>query len=92
LTETLVEVATAFAAGDVDQNAVEYHALLLVLIEAEIEKLPKVPSALRRAKRIGVPDVAGTRIAVRYAAMARKATKSRAANNPSPITGAPVVL
>ena len=43
-----------------------------VLVEAEIEKLPQIPPALRRAEGIGMPDVAGAGIAVLCAAMAQK--------------------
>src|SRR5277367_5637302 len=72
LPEALVEVAAALAAGDVDEDAVEHHALLLVLVEAEIQKLSQKPTALRRAKRIGALKGACARVAVLCAAVAQK--------------------
>jgi hypothetical protein len=41
----LVEVAAALTAGDVDEDAVEHDALLLILVEAEVEKLAQVSPA-----------------------------------------------
>jgi len=59
LSESLVEVAASLAAGNVDQQAVEYGALLFVLVQAEVKKLPQVPPALRRAEGVGMSDVGG---------------------------------
>jgi hypothetical protein len=56
----------------VDEHAVEHHALLLVLVEAEVEKLAQVPPALRRAEGISLTDTAGTGVAILCAAMAQK--------------------
>ncbi len=72
LSEALVEIAAALAAGDVDENAVEDDALVLVLVEPEVEKLPQIAPALRRPEGIGMPDVAGTRVAVVGAAAPQK--------------------
>ena len=52
LSEALVEVAAALTAGDVDEHAVEHNALLLVLVEAEVEKLAQVSPALRRTEGV----------------------------------------
>src|SRR6516165_12079871 len=62
LSESLVEVAASLAAGNVDQQAVEYGALLFVLVQAEVKKLPQVPPALRRAEGVGMSDVGGAGI------------------------------
>jgi hypothetical protein len=64
LPEALIEVATTLTAGDVDENAVEHHALLLVLVEAEVEKLPQITPALRRAEGESMPNVADAGVAV----------------------------
>ena len=64
LPETLVEIAATLTAGDMDEEAVEHHALLLVLVEAEVEKLSQITPALRCAEGVGLPNVAGARVAV----------------------------
>jgi hypothetical protein len=46
LSEALVEVGTAPSAGDVDQVAVEHQPLAFVLVQAEIEELAQIGTAL----------------------------------------------
>jgi len=62
LTEQLIEVAAALAAGNVDKQSVEDHALLLILVEAQVQKLAQIAPALGRAKRVGAFDSAGARL------------------------------
>ena len=54
LSEALIEVGTAPAAGDMDEVAVEHRPFALVLVQAEIEELAQKSAALRSAESIRV--------------------------------------
>ena len=72
LSEALIEVGAAPAAGDMDQVAVEHRPLALVLVQAEIEELAQISAALRRAESIRVPDLAGAGVVRLRQFMAQK--------------------
>ena len=77
LSEALIEVGTAPAAGDMDEVAVEHRPFALVLVQAEIEELAQKSAALRRAESIRVPDLAGAGV-VRPRQFAAENSRSRA--------------
>ena len=68
----MVEIIAPLTARNVDEEAVENHAFLFVFVEAEVEKLPQIPPALRRAEGIGPPNVIGAGIAVLGTAVAEE--------------------
>jgi hypothetical protein len=54
----------------VDKQSVEDHTLLLIFIQAQVEKLAQITPALRCAKRIRTLDGAGTRVALLHSTVA----------------------
>ena len=84
LAETLVEIAATLAARDVDEHPVKDHALLLVLVEAEIEKLAQIAPALRRTEGIGVIDISGAGIALSRRAVTQKRDDVARRQQPEP--------
>ena len=79
------------ASGHMRDQPIEDRAVLLILVQPEIQEVPQEAPALGDTKTIGITEVTGARVAFACVPYFRKAPKSRVASNPSPTTGAPVV-
>ena len=87
----MVDLAAAVPC-DVGYHAVEYDAVGLVLVETQVEELAQVPAALGGPEGVGAARLPGAGVALRGARVLQEEARSRVARNPSPITGAPVVV